>query len=94
MSLGLIGKKSGMSRLFQEDGDSIPVTLISVFGNYIADIKTEDRDGYSSVVVLKQSNNKKYLKKSHKEFFKKTHIILINVLICISEKNIFLSKIL
>ena len=54
-----------MSRLFQEDGDSIPVTLISVFGNYIADIKTEDRDGYSSVVVLKQSNNKRYFKKSH-----------------------------
>lgn len=74
MSLGLIGKKSGMSRLFQEDGDSIPVTLISVFGNYIADIKTEDRDGYSSVVVLKQSNNKRYLKKSHKEFFKKTNL--------------------
>ncbi len=74
MSLGLIGKKSGMSRLFQEDGDSIPVTLISVFGNYIADIKTEDRDGYSSVVVLKQSNNKRYLKKSHKEFYKKTNL--------------------
>ena len=63
-----------MSRFFQEDGDSIPVTLISVFGNYIADIKTEDRDGYSSVVVLKQSINKRYFKKSHKEFFKKTNL--------------------
>ena len=61
-----------MSRLFQEDGDSIPVTLISgIFGTYIADIKTEDRDGYSSVVVLKQSNNKRYFKNLIKEFFKK-----------------------
>ena len=49
MSLGLIGKKSGMSRLFQEDGDSIPVTLVSVFGNYIADIKTEDEIGRAHV---------------------------------------------
>jgi large subunit ribosomal protein L3 len=39
LSIGLIGKKSGMSRLFLEDGESIPVTAVSVCGNFIADIK-------------------------------------------------------
>ena len=73
MSTGLIGKKSGMSRLFQEDGTSIPVTVISVAGNFVADIKTQERDGYDALVVSKskKSNN---LTKSAKEFFKKVNL--------------------
>tara|TARA_B100001059_G_scaffold25652_1_gene20613 strand:+ start:5398 stop:6030 length:633 start_codon:yes stop_codon:yes gene_type:complete len=73
LSIGLIGKKSGMSRLFLEDGESIPVTAVSVCGNFVADIKTEEKNGYSAVVVskTKKSNN---LKKSQKEFFKKVNI--------------------
>ena len=62
MSIGLIGKKAGMSRLFQEDGTSIPVTIVSVAGNFVTDIKTSDRDGYSSVVISKQFFKKKKLK--------------------------------
>ena len=62
-----------MSRLFLEDGESIPVTAVSVCGNFVADIKTEEKNGYNAVVVskTKQSNN---LKKSQKEFFKKVNI--------------------
>jgi large subunit ribosomal protein L3 len=73
LSTGLIGKKSGMSRLFQEDGTSIPVTVISVAGNFVADIKTQERDGYDALVVSKskKSNN---LTKSAKEFFKKVNL--------------------
>ena len=73
MSIGLIGTKSGMSRLFLEDGESIPVTAISVCGNFVADIKTKEKDGYSALVVSKnkKSNN---LNKSQKEFFKKAAI--------------------
>ena len=56
MSLGLIGKKSGMSRVFQEDGDSIPVSIVSVLGNYVAGIKTKDADGYDAVLVSKHHN--------------------------------------
>ena len=41
-----------MSRLFLEDGESIPVTAISVSGNYVADIKTIEKNGYNAVVVL------------------------------------------
>ena len=58
MSLGLIGKKSGMSRVFQEDGDSIPVSIVSVFGNYVAGIKTKESDGYDAVLVSKTENKK------------------------------------
>ncbi|OUW89076.1 MAG: 50S ribosomal protein L3 [Gammaproteobacteria bacterium TMED226] len=73
MSIGLIGKKSGMSRLFLEDGESIPVTAISVCGNFVADIKTKEKNGYNALVVAKtkKSNN---LKKSQTEFFKKINI--------------------
>ena len=73
MSIGLIGKKSGMSRLFLEDGESVPVTAVSVCGNFIADIKTKEKNGYNALVVSKteKSNNQN---KSQKEFFKKVNL--------------------
>lgn len=73
MSTGLIGKKSGMSRLFLEDGESVPVTAVSVCGNFIADIKTKEKNGYDALVVskTKKSNN---LNKSQSEFFKKVNL--------------------
>tara|TARA_B100000700_G_scaffold170739_1_gene188571 strand:- start:59 stop:694 length:636 start_codon:yes stop_codon:yes gene_type:complete len=73
LSIGLIGKKSGMSRLFLEDGESVPVTAVSVCGNFIADIKTKEKNGYNALVVskTKKSNN---IKKSQKEFFKKVNL--------------------
>ena len=70
----MIGKKSGMSRLFLEDGESIPVTAISVCGNFVADIKTKENNGYDAV-VLSKSNQNNNLNKSQKEFFKKINII-------------------
>mgnify|MGYP003316629179 CR=1 FL=1 len=73
MSIGLIGKKSGMSRLFLEDGESVPVTAVSVCGNFLADIKTSQRDGYNAFVVSKvtKSNN---VNKSKSEFYKKINL--------------------
>ncbi|RZO17859.1 MAG: 50S ribosomal protein L3, partial [SAR86 cluster bacterium] len=73
MSIGLIGKKSGMSRLFTEDGASIPVTAISVCGNFVADIKTAEKDGYDALVVSK-TNKSNNLPKSSTEFFKKINL--------------------
>ena len=69
----MIGKKSGMSRLFLEDGESVPVTAVSVCGNFIADIKTKEKNGYKALVVskTKKSNN---IRKSQKEFFKKVNL--------------------
>ena len=69
----MIGKKSGMSRLFLEDGESVPVTAVSVCGNFIAGIKTKEKNGYDALVVskTKKSNN---LNKSQSEFFKKVNL--------------------
>lgn len=50
-NLGLVGRKAGMSRVFTEDGKSVPVTLIEATPNRITQIKTVDADGYSAVQV-------------------------------------------
>jgi large subunit ribosomal protein L3 len=51
MPLGLVGRKVGMMRIFSEEGDALPVTVLDVSGNRIAQIKTQDRDGYAAVQV-------------------------------------------
>lgn len=50
-SLGIVGRKAGMSRLFTEDGKSIPVTLIEATPNRIVQVKTPGSDGYSAIQV-------------------------------------------
>ena len=50
-SLGIVGRKAGMSRVFTEDGKSVPVTLIEATPNRITQIKTVEADGYSAVQV-------------------------------------------
>ena len=50
-SLGIVGRKAGMSRVFTEDGKSIPVTLIEATPNRITQVKTVESDGYSAVQV-------------------------------------------
>ncbi|PKO83167.1 MAG: 50S ribosomal protein L3 [Betaproteobacteria bacterium HGW-Betaproteobacteria-11] len=51
MSVGLVGRKVGMTRIFAEDGSSIPVTVLDVSGNRITQIKTPELDGYAAVQV-------------------------------------------
>jgi len=51
MAIGLIGRKAGMTRVFTEDGVSIPVTLIEVEPNRVTQIKTEETDGYRALQV-------------------------------------------
>ncbi len=51
MSLGLVGRKVGMTRVFTDDGSSIPVTVLEVTPNRVTQIKTQDSDGYSAVQV-------------------------------------------
>lgn len=52
MSLGLVGRKVGMTRIFTDDGDSVPVTVLDVAGNRVAQIKKPETDGYSAVQVV------------------------------------------
>jgi large subunit ribosomal protein L3 len=51
MSLGLLGRKVGMTRLFTDDGDAVPVTVVDVSNNRITQVKTTDSDGYAAVQV-------------------------------------------
>jgi large subunit ribosomal protein L3 len=51
MTLGLVGRKIGMTRVFTDDGDSIPVTVVDVSNNRVTQIKKPDTDGYSAVQV-------------------------------------------
>ena len=49
--LGLVGRKIGMTRIFTEDGESIPVTVLDMPGNRITQVKTEENDGYNAIQV-------------------------------------------
>jgi len=51
MAIGIVGKKSGMTRIFTEEGVSIPVTVIEAQPNRITQIKSDDTDGYAAVQV-------------------------------------------
>lgn len=63
MAIGLVGRKAGMTRVFTEDGNSVPVTVIEAEPNRITQIKTAETDGYSAVQVttgdVKQNSVKK-----------------------------------
>ncbi len=49
MSLGLVGRKVGMTRIFTDDGSAVPVTVLDVANNRITQIKTQEADGYTAV---------------------------------------------
>jgi len=51
MRLGLLGRKVGMMRIFTDDGDSIPVTVVDVSDNRVTQIKTPETDGYAAIQV-------------------------------------------
>jgi large subunit ribosomal protein L3 len=64
MTIGLVGKKAGMTRVFTEDGASVPVTVIEVEPNRIAGVKTVESDGYRAVQVTTGSRKAKHLSKA------------------------------
>lgn len=51
MSLGLVGRKVGMTRIFTDDGNSVPVTVLEMSPNRVTQIKSQDSDGYSAIQV-------------------------------------------
>lgn len=51
MTMGLVGRKCGMTRVFTDDGDSIPVTVIEAQPNRVTQVKTEESDGYRALQV-------------------------------------------
>ena len=63
MSIGLIGKKQGMTRLFTPEGDSFAVSVVSVQPNIVTQIKSEEIDGYSSIQVTTGEKKEKHVNK-------------------------------
>lgn len=68
--LGLIGKKIGMTQVFNEEGELIPVTVIKVEDNVVIANKTTEKDGYNAVVVASMDAKKNLVTKPYKGQFK------------------------
>ena len=71
MSIGLVGRKSGMTRVFTEAGDSVPVTVVEVQPNRVTQIKTPETDGYSAVQVTSGSRGANKINKAQAGHFAK-----------------------
>jgi len=69
MTMGLVGRKCGMTRVFTEDGVSIPVTVIEAQPNRISQVKTVDNDGYSALQVTAGSRKASRVSKSEAGHF-------------------------
>lgn len=74
MSLGMIGQKAGMTRIFDSTGVSIPVTVISFSPNTITQIKTDEKDGYKAVQVSYGTSSEKRVNKAIFGHYKKSSL--------------------
>ena len=74
MAIGLVGRKSGMTRVFTEDGVSIPVTVVEVSPNRVTQIKELDTDGYRAIQVTAGNRKASRVSKSEAGHFAKAGV--------------------
>ncbi|MBC6427799.1 MAG: 50S ribosomal protein L3 [Cellvibrionales bacterium] len=74
MNIGLVGRKSGMTRIFTDDGTSIPVTVVEAAPNRITQIKTAQKDGYTAVQVTVGTRKASRIKKPQAGHFAKAAV--------------------
>ncbi|WP_280548502.1 MULTISPECIES: 50S ribosomal protein L3 [unclassified Halomonas] len=74
MTIGLVGRKAGMTRVFTEDGASVPVTVIEVDPNRVTRVKSVESDGYAAVQVTTGSRKAKHLSKAQAGQFAKAGV--------------------
>ena len=74
MTIGIVGRKSGMTRVFNDKGASIPVTVVEVEPNRITQIKTDEVDGYSAVQVTVGTRRSSRINKSEAGHFAKAGV--------------------
>ena len=74
MTIGLIGRKRGMTRVFTEQGDSIPVTVVEVSPNRITQVKTVEADGYRALQVTLGEKRTSLLNKPQVGHFSKAEV--------------------
>lgn len=80
MTMGVIGRKAGMTRIFTEEGVTVPVTVVEVQTNRIAQVKTEDNDGYRAVQVTVGSRKASRVNKPAAGHFRKAGVEAGNML--------------
>ena len=73
--IGILGQKVGMTAIFAEDGSQIPVTVIKVDGNTVVGKRTEERDGYSALIIGFGERTTKRIGKPLEGFFAKAGLI-------------------
>jgi large subunit ribosomal protein L3 len=73
MAIGLIGKKSGMTRIFNEEGESVPVTVIEAEPNRVTQVKSLDSDGYAAIQVTTGERRRSRVTKAMAGHFAKAH---------------------
>jgi len=74
MTIGLVGRKSGMTRVFTEDGASIPVTVVEIAPNRVTQVKELDSDGYRAIQVTAGSRQAAKVSKSEAGHFAKAGV--------------------
>ncbi|MGN1394513.1 MAG: 50S ribosomal protein L3 [Succinivibrionaceae bacterium] len=74
MSIGVIGRKLGMTRVFTQDGKSIPVTVIEVEANRVTQIKSVETDGYNAIQVTTGTKKMSRLTKPEQGHFAKAQV--------------------
>jgi large subunit ribosomal protein L3 len=74
MTIGLVGRKSGMTRVFTDDGVSIPVTVIEVEPNRVTRVKAEDADGYRAIQVTAGARKASRISKAEAGHFAKAGV--------------------
>lgn len=75
MSIGLVARKCGMTRVFLEEGVSVPVTVLLATPNRITQVKTQDTDGYTAIQVTKGEVKTSRLNKPETGHFAKANVI-------------------
>ena len=74
MSIGVIGRKLGMTRIFNKDGKSVPVTVIEVEANRVTQVKSNETDGYCAIQVTTGSKKASRLSKPEAGVFAKANV--------------------
>lgn len=74
MTIGIIGRKCGMTRVFTPEGQSVPVTVIEAQPNRITQVKTSEKDGYSAVQIAIGSKKSSKLSKSEQGHYAKAEV--------------------
>lgn len=74
MTIGLLGKKCGMTRIFTEDGAAIPVTVIEVLPNRVTQVKTVENDGYKAIQITVGECKRNKLSKAEAGHFAKAGV--------------------